>query len=91
MAIASLLWPVPLSGIGETRLIIASLAATLVAFLGGRMRSRADLLQVVILVPFSTLISQLIILKTNLFFTKIIARVMKILIDVGKISILFKN
>lgn len=67
MAIASLLWPVPVSGIGEGRLIIAVLTSTLVAILGGRMRSRAQLLQVVVFVPFSAYLSQWVLLRSQLF------------------------
>tara|TARA_Y100001968_G_scaffold326868_1_gene370777 strand:- start:287 stop:2296 length:2010 start_codon:yes stop_codon:yes gene_type:complete len=55
MAIASLLWPVPIAGIGEGRLIVASVAATFVAFIGGKMRNRAQLLQIVVLLPFISL------------------------------------
>ncbi len=66
MGVTSLLWPVPVSGIGEGRLIIAALTSTLVAFLGGRMRSRAQLLQVVVFVPFSALLSQWILLRSQI-------------------------
>ena len=62
LAIGSLLWPVPVNGIGDGRLLIAALTATLVAFQGGRMRSRAQLLQIVVLLPFSALICQWILL-----------------------------
>ena len=55
MAIASLLWPIPLAGIGEGRLIVASIAAAFVAFLGGKIRNRAQLLQIAVLLPFISL------------------------------------
>ncbi len=55
IAIGSLSWPVPVNGLGEGRLIVASIAAGLVAFLGGRMRSRAQLLQIAVLLPFISL------------------------------------
>jgi len=55
MAIGSLIWPVPVSGIGEGRLIVASTTAALVSFLGGKMRSRAQLLQIAVLLPFISL------------------------------------
>ncbi len=66
VAIGSLLWPVPVNGIGEGRLLIAALTAALVAFQGGRMRSRAQLLQTVVLLPFSALISQWILLGSRI-------------------------
>ena len=52
MGIASLVWPVPIGVMGEGRLIVASTAAALIAFLAGRMRSRAQLLQIAVLLPF---------------------------------------
>ncbi len=67
MSIVSLLWPVPVSGIGEGRLIIAALTAALVAFQGGHMRNRAQLLQIAVLLPFSALFLEWILLKTEIF------------------------
>nr|WP_193742053.1 MULTISPECIES: HDIG domain-containing metalloprotein [Prochlorococcus] len=66
LGIASLLWPVPVSGIGEGRLIIAVIASAFVALLGGRMRSRAQLLQVVVFFPFGALLSQWVLLRTQI-------------------------
>ncbi len=66
MAIASLQWPVSVNGIGEGRLIVACAAATLVAFQGGHIRSRAQLLQMVILLPFGALISEWILLRSQI-------------------------
>ncbi len=66
MSIVSLLWPVPLSSIGEGRLIIAAMTASLVAFQGGQMRNRAQLLQIAVVLPFGALLFEWLLLKTQL-------------------------
>ncbi len=66
MSICSLLWPVSVSGIGEGRLVIAAITASIVAFQGGRMRNRAQLLQISILLPFSALLLEWFLLKTEI-------------------------
>ena len=66
MSVGSLLWPVSVSGIGEGRLIIAAITASIVAFQGGRMRNRAQLLQIAVLLPFSALLLEWILLETQL-------------------------
>ena len=66
MSIGSLLWPVSVSGIGEGRLIIAAITASIVAFQGGRMRNRAQLLQIAVLLPFSALLLEWVLLETEL-------------------------
>jgi len=58
MAAASLIWPISLNGLSEVRLIIACIAGSLVAFLGRRMRSRAQILQIVVFIPFGALLGQ---------------------------------
>ncbi len=65
MSIASLFWPVPVSGIGEGRMLVACIAAAIVAFQGGRMRSRAQLLQMAVLLPFAALIGEWAVLRTR--------------------------
>ncbi len=71
MAIGSLIWPVPVSGIGEGRLLIASSASAIVALLGGRMRSRAQLLQIAVLLPFIALSVEWFFLRGQLFTANI--------------------
>ena len=66
MSVGSLLWPVSVSGIGEGRLIIAAITASIVAFQGGRMRNRAQLLQIAVLLPFSALLLEWVLLETKL-------------------------
>ncbi len=58
MAAASLIWPTSLNGLGEARLIIACIAGSFVAFLGRRMRSRAQVLQIAVFIPFGALLGQ---------------------------------
>ncbi len=67
MAINSLLWPFPVNGIGEGRLVIAALTAAIVAFQGGQMRNRAQLLQIAVLLPFSALLFEWFLLKAGIF------------------------
>jgi len=58
MAAASLIWPSDLNGLSEVRLIIACIAGSFVAFLGRRMRSRAQILQIAVFIPFGALLGQ---------------------------------
>ncbi len=58
IAAASLMWPSSLNGSSEVRLIIACVAGSLVAFLGRRMRSRAQVLQIALFIPFGALLGQ---------------------------------
>ena len=66
MAIASLVWPVPIAFMSEGRLIVASTAAALIAFLAGRMRSRAQLLQIAVLLPFLAFGTEWFLLRSQL-------------------------
>ncbi len=54
----SLIWPTSLNGLSEVRLIIACIAGSFVAFLGRRMRSRAQILQIAVFIPFGALLGQ---------------------------------
>ncbi len=58
IASASLIWPSSLNGLDEIRLIIAFIAGSLIAFLGRRMRSRAQVLQIAVFIPFGALLAQ---------------------------------
>ena len=66
MAIASLIWPIPIGAIGASRLIVASITAALIAFLGGRMRSRAQLLQIALLLPFLAFSCEWFLLRSQI-------------------------
>ena len=56
MAAASLIWPSSLDSSNEIRLIIACIAGSFIAFLGRRMRSRAQILQIAVFIPFGALL-----------------------------------
>tara|TARA_B100000700_G_scaffold7183_1_gene7591 strand:- start:1464 stop:2690 length:1227 start_codon:yes stop_codon:yes gene_type:complete len=58
MASASLIWPTDLNGLSEVRLIIACISGSFIAFLGRRMRSRAQVLQIALFIPFGALLGQ---------------------------------
>nr|WP_269606901.1 HDIG domain-containing metalloprotein [Prochlorococcus marinus] len=58
MATASLMWPSSINELSEARLIIACVAGSFVAFLGRRMRSRAQVLQIAVFIPFGALLGQ---------------------------------
>ncbi|MDC3073128.1 HDIG domain-containing protein [Prochlorococcus sp. AH-716-O13] len=58
VSIASLSWPESLININSNLLLITLICACIVSVLGGRIRSRAQLLQLSIFVPLGALISQ---------------------------------
>ena len=58
MAAASLIWPTDLNGLIEVKLIIACIAGSFISFLGRKMRSRAQILQIAVFIPFGALIGQ---------------------------------
>ncbi len=61
MATASLIWPLSISESSEIKLLIACVAGSFVAFLGRRMRSRAQVLQIALFIPFGALLGQWLI------------------------------
>ena len=63
LAIASLLWPTPVTGLGEGRLLVAAATATVAALQAGRIRSRAQLLQLAVLLPLGALVVELLLLN----------------------------
>lgn len=65
LAAISLLWPLPLAGVGATRLLVASIAGALAASAAGRQRSRAELLQLAVLLPCGALIVQWLLLQRS--------------------------
>ncbi|CAK23997.1 Predicted membrane-associated HD superfamily hydrolase [Synechococcus sp. WH 7803] len=65
MAVASLLWPTPVTGLGEGRLLIAAATATVAALQAGRLRSRAQLLQLAVLLPLGALVLELLLLNRS--------------------------
>ena len=63
MAVASLLWPTPVTGLGEGRLLIAAATATVAALQAGRLRSRAQLLQLAVLLPVGAWLAELVLMS----------------------------
>ncbi|QEY33270.1 HDIG domain-containing protein [Synechococcus sp. RSCCF101] len=67
LAAAALLWPTPVDGIGEAQLLVGAGVAALSAVLAGRQRSRAQLLQLALLLPLGALLFQVLLLRSGLF------------------------
>ena len=63
VAIASLLWPLPLDPFNDQRILVAAVVAALTAVLAGRQRSRAQLLQLVLLIPLGALAADWLLLQ----------------------------
>ncbi len=68
VSIASLSWPDPITNINNNMLVITLICACVVSVLGGRIRSRAQLLQLSIFVPIGALISQWIFIGNEQYF-----------------------
>jgi putative nucleotidyltransferase with HDIG domain len=66
MAIASLIWPLPVNGLGEGRLMIAAAIAAVAALQAGRLRSRAQLLQLAVLLPLAALAIEWLLLRSQI-------------------------
>ena len=65
VSIACINWPGSVNLVSNNLLLITFISACIVSILGGKIRGRAQLLQISILVPFGALISQWIILFAN--------------------------
>ena len=63
MAVAALIWPVPVNGLGDGRLMIAVVTATAGGMVAGRQRSRGQLLQLALLLPLGALVGQWMLLQ----------------------------
>ena len=63
MAVAGLLWPEPVNGLGDGRLIMAAAVAAAGALLAGRQRSRGQLLQMAVMLPLAALLGQWLLLQ----------------------------
>ena len=63
MAITALIWPLPVNGLGDGRLLIAVAVATTGGVIAGRQRSRGQLLQLAVLLPLGALVSQWVLLQ----------------------------
>ncbi len=65
VSIASISWPDPMININSNMLLITLICSCVVAVLGGRIRSRAQLLQLSIFVPIGALFSQWILIGSE--------------------------
>jgi putative nucleotidyltransferase with HDIG domain len=63
LAVASLLWPIPLDALLELRLLLAAAVAAVAAVLAGRQRSRAQLLQMAVLLPVAATLLRAVLLQ----------------------------
>ena len=63
MSVAALLWPVPVHGLSDGRLLIAAVVAAMGALIAGRQRSRGQLLQLTVFLPVGALMCQWLLLQ----------------------------
>jgi len=63
LAIASLLWPMPVDPVFQWRQLLAAAVASLAAVLAGRQRNRAQLLQLALLLPAAALLTQALMVQ----------------------------
>jgi putative nucleotidyltransferase with HDIG domain len=63
VAIAALLWPLPLAPFNDQRILVAAGVAAATAVLAGRQRSRAQLLQLALFVPVGALVAEWLLLQ----------------------------
>ena len=63
VAMAALMWPVPLAPFNDQRIVVAAAVAACTAVLAGRQRSRAQLLQLALLIPVGTLMVEWLVLQ----------------------------
>ena len=67
MSVAALLWPEPVQGLGDGRLLVAATVAAAGALIAGRQRSRGQLLQLTVLLPIGALVGQWLLLQLQPF------------------------
>ena len=62
LAVASMIWPVPVNGLNDGRLLVATGISAIGALVAGRQRSRGQLLQMTLLLPVGALLLQWLLL-----------------------------
>ena len=67
LSVAALIWPVPVQGLGDGRLLVAATVAAAGALIAGRQRSRGQLLQLTVLLPIGALVGQWLLLQLQPF------------------------
>ena len=75
LAGASLLWPMPTTAITGMRLLVAATVGSMAALAAGRQRSRAELLQLAVLLPGAGLLLQWLLLQWQLQGPGVVAQV----------------
>ena len=75
LAGASLLWPMPITAITGMRLLVAATVGSMAALAAGRQRSRAELLQLAVLLPGAGLLLQWLLLQWQLQGPGVVAKV----------------
>ncbi len=65
LAVASMIWPLPMEGLLVPRLAVATLVAALAAVLAGRQRNRAQLLQLALLLPIGAVLLQWLLIQAT--------------------------
>ncbi|MFM2080112.1 MAG: hypothetical protein RLZZ219_794, partial [Cyanobacteriota bacterium] len=63
LAAAALLWPLPLDSFNDQRILVAAAVAAATAVLAGRQRSRAQLLQLTLLLPLGALAAEWLLVQ----------------------------
>ena len=66
LAAASFLWPMPITALMAVRLLVAAAVGSVAALAAGRQRSRAELLQLAVLLPGAGLLLQWLVLQSRL-------------------------
>ena len=75
LAAASFLWPMPITAISGMRLLVAATVGSMAALAAGRQRSRAELLQLAVLLPGAGLLLQWLLLQWQLQGPGVVAQV----------------
>lgn len=75
LAAASFLWPMPITALMGVRLLVAAAVGSVAALAAGRQRSRAELLQLAVLLPGAGLLLQWLMLQWRLQGSGAVAQV----------------
>jgi len=62
LALATLLWPIPLGGVATARMLVAATVAAVATLLAGRQRTRAEMLQNAVLLSVGALLLEALLL-----------------------------
>ena len=75
LAATSFLWPMPITALTGMRLLVAATVGSVAALAAGRQRSRAELLQLAVLLPGAGLLLQWLLLQWRLHGPGVVAQV----------------